>query len=160
MFIVCCHAEPIIVQYLPSGSNTPDDYASPKERQEMTTISLNTATIAQKDPRLQIEITANAGFSAIGLWISDLGWDADDEYLQEIASGSITNGETKALEACIKRMRRLIDKGDIQGYLREDVSFHYQWQTRRVTATSSTCSSRSGASWNSSSGLYSTARRS
>lgn len=52
----------------------------------MTTISLNTATIAQKDPRLQIEIAANAGFSGIGLWVTDLGWDADDAYLKEIAA--------------------------------------------------------------------------
>lgn len=44
----------------------------------------------------------------------------------ELAAGTITLQETKALDACIKRMRRLIDKGDIQGYLREDVSFHYQ----------------------------------
>ena len=51
----------------------------------MMSIGLNTATLAEKDPRKQIAIAKDAGFSAIGLWISDLGWDADDEYLQEIA---------------------------------------------------------------------------
>lgn len=44
----------------------------------------------------------------------------------ELATDTITGAEIKALDACIKRMRRLIDKADIQGYLREDVFFHYQ----------------------------------
>ena len=51
----------------------------------MMSIGLNTATLAEKDPRKQIAIAKDSGFSAIGLWINDLGWDADDEYLQEIA---------------------------------------------------------------------------
>lgn len=79
----------------------------------MMNIGLNTATIAEKDPRRQVEIAAKAGFSAIGLWASDIGWDADDRELQELASlvketGLVVN-ELDFLKAATSADRTLSD---------------------------------------------------
>ena len=82
-------------------------------RNKKIMFGLNTATISEKNVFRQINIASKIGFQAIGLWIDDIGWNANEneiiEYLNYAKEENILINEMCFLKAFKNKNRSFND---------------------------------------------------